>query len=122
MAIDTKRLAGIAYVTVDGQQYMLSADLSYQVSSVSRETLVGQDSVHGFSEKPIAGFISGQFRDAGNLSVAAFNAMTDVSVVAQLANGKIITGRNMWTVDAQEVKTMEATFEVKWEGFSVEEA
>ena len=36
------------------------------------------------------------------MSVADFNAMTNVSVVAELANGKTIVGRNMWTVDAQD--------------------
>lgn len=122
MADTTNRLAGIAYLAVDGQNYMLSGDLSYSPSKVTRETLVGQDRVHGYSEKPHPGFISGSFRDAGNLTVANFNAMTNVSVVAELANGKTIVGRNMWTVEAQEVKTAEGTFEVKWEGFNVEEA
>lgn len=122
MADTTNRLAGIAYVTVDGVSYMLAGDLAYQVSKISRETLVGQDRVHGYAEKPVPGHISASIRDAGGLSVAAFNAMTNVSVICELANGKTITGRNMWTVDAQEVKTGEATFEVKWEGFSVEEA
>ncbi len=122
MADTTNRLAGVAYLSVDGQNYMLSGDLSYSVSKVSRETLVGQDRVHGYSEKPHAGFIAGSFRDAGGLTVANFNAMTNVSVVAELANGKTIVGRNMWTVDAQEVKTAESTFEVKWESISVEEA
>lgn len=122
MADNTNRLAGVAYLSVDGRSYMLSGDLAYGVSAVSRETLVGQDAVHGYAEKPHAGFISGTLRDAGSLTVADFNAMSNVSVVVELANGKTITGRNMWTVDAQEVKSMDATFEVKWEGFSVEEA
>ncbi|MDB5822172.1 MAG: phage tail protein [Herminiimonas sp.] len=122
MADTQNRLAGVAYVTVDGQSYMLVGDLTYSVSKISRETLVGQDRVHGYSEKPHAGFISGTFRDAGGLSVAAFNAMTNVSVVAELANGKTIIGRNMWTTDAQEIKTAEGSFDVKWESPSVEEA
>ena len=50
------------------------------------------------------------------------SAPANVTVVAELANGKVITGRNMWTVDAQEVKTTDATFPVRWEGISVEEA
>ncbi len=122
MAANPNRLAGIAYLSVDGQSYMLAGELSYQVSTVSRETLIGQDTVHGYSEKPVAGFISGTLRDAGDLTVADFNAMNDVTVVVELANGKTILGRNMWTVEAQEVKTVEGTFEVKWEGFAVEEA
>jgi len=122
MADTTNRLAGVAYLTVDGQSYMLSGDLSYSSSKVTRETLVGQDRVHGYSEKPHAGSISGTLRDSGQLTVASLNAMTYVTVVAELANGKTVVGRNMWTVESQEVKTAEATFEVKWEGFSVEEA
>ncbi len=122
MAANPNRLAGIAYLSVDGQSYMLAGELSYQVSTVSRETLVGQDAVHGYSEKPVPGFVSGTLRDAGDLTVADFNAMNDVTVVVELANGKTVLGRNMWTVEAQEVKTVEGTFEVKWEGFTVEEA
>jgi hypothetical protein len=122
MANTTNRLAGIAYITVDGRNYMLSGDLAYQVSKVTRETLTGQDAVHGYSEKPVAGHISATLRDSGALTVADFNAMTNVTVVCELANGKTIVGRNMWTTDVQEVKTAEATFDVKFEGFSVEEA
>jgi hypothetical protein len=121
MANTTNRLAGIAYVSVDGTQYMLVGDLAYNVSSVSRETLTGQDAVHGYSEKPHAGYIAGTFRDGGGLTVADFNAMTSVTVVCELANGKTIVGGGMWTVETQEVKTMEGAFEVRWEGLSVTE-
>ncbi len=122
MSDNTNRLAGIAYLSVDGQSYMLAGDLSYGVSTVKRETLAGQDRVHGYSEMPVAGFVSGTLRDGGSLTVADFNAMSNVTVTLELANGKTIIGRNMWTVEAQEVKTQEGTFEVRWEGFSVQEA
>jgi Phage tail tube protein. len=114
-------LAGIATVTVDGVNYLLSGDFTYRPSTVTRETLKGQDTVHGYKEMPESGMISGTFRDASNMSVATFNAMTNVTVVCQLANGKIIIGRNMWTVETQEVKTEDGTFEVKWESQSVTE-
>ena len=122
MADNTNRLAGVATISVDGKNFMLTGDLAYGVSSISRETLIGQDRVHGYSEKPYAGFISGTIRDSGGLSVANLNAMTNVTVVLELANGKTIVGRNMWTVDAQEVKTPDAAIDVKWESASVEEA
>lgn len=116
MADTSNRLAGIAFITVDGQSYMLEADAAYKVSKVKRETKVGQDTVHGYGEKPEPGMISATLRDAQGLSVASINAMTNSTVVLQLANGKTIIGSRMWTVDVQEVKTAEATFEVKWEG------
>ena len=122
MANNTNRLAGIATISADGKSYMLAGDLAYGVSSVSRETMVGQDKVQGYSEKPHPGFISGTLRDAGDLSVASINAMTNVTVVCELANGKTIVGRNMWSIDTQEVKTTDATIDVRWESYSVEEA
>jgi hypothetical protein len=122
MADTTNRLAGIAYITVDGKSYMLAADAAYSVSRVKRETMSGQSGVQGYSETPIPGSISATLRDAGSLTVADFNAMTNVTVMLELANGKMVVGRNMWTVESQEVKISEATFEVKFEGFSVEEA
>ncbi|WP_028210778.1 phage tail tube protein [Paraburkholderia mimosarum] len=118
MADNTNRLAGIAYIAVNGQSYMLAGELTYSPGTVERESLIGQDTVHGYAEKPRAPFISGSFRDAGSLTVADFNAMTNCTVTCELANGKTVVGRNMWTVEAQEVKTPEATFEVKFEGFS----
>jgi hypothetical protein len=122
MTIDTNRLAGKAYLSVDGASYMLRGKLAYGVSSVKRETKSGQDGVHGYGEMPIPGFISGTLSDAGGLTVADFNAMTNVTVVAELANGKTVIARNAWTVEAQEVDTEEATFDVRWESRSVEEA
>jgi Phage tail tube protein len=122
MADTTNRLAGVAYISVDGQSYQLAGEVSYSVSRVKRESLSGPSGVQGYSEMPIPGSISGSFRDAGSLTVAKFNAMTNVSVTVELANGKTIIGSRMWTVESQEVKSGEATFDVKFEGFSVEEA
>lgn len=121
MAINPNRLAGQVFLAADGQNFMLSGDAAYSVSSVTRETLTGQDRVHGYSEKPVAGYITATLRDSGGLSVADLNAMSNVTVTLQLANGKTIVGRNMWTVEAQEVKTTDGTIDVRWEGPSVEE-
>ena len=122
MAEDTtNRLAGIASIQVGGVTYLLQGELSYSPSTVTRETLAGQDQVHGFKEMPVAGFISGSLRDTNNLTVADFNSFTNVTVSLALANGKSVIGRNMWCVGVQEVKATEATFEVRFEGNSVTE-
>lgn len=109
-------LAGTASIVANGVNYMLVGDLSYDPSTTKRETKTGQDGVHGYSEMPKAGKISATLRDSGSLTVADFNAMTNATVVLSLANGKTVIGRNMWTIDAQEVKTAEGTVEVSWEG------
>jgi hypothetical protein len=116
MANPTNRLAGTVNLTVDGQVYLLAGEFEYSPSLVTRETLTGMDTVHGYSEKPKAPHISGTLRDSGGLSVAALNAMTGVTVVAELANGKTIIGQNMWAVEDQTAKSTDATIEIKWEG------
>jgi len=122
LADTTNRLAGTTYLSVDGQSYMLAGEVTYSVSRVKRTTISGPSGPQGYSEELIPGHISATLRDAGGLTVADFNAMTNVTVTVELANGKTISGGNMWTVDSQEVKSGEATFDVKWEGLSVEEA
>ncbi|OOG61449.1 phage tail protein [Rhodanobacter sp. B04] len=116
MANPTNRLAGTAYLSVDGVTYMLAGDFEYKPSLVTRESLTGMDTVHGFSEKPVAPHISCTLRDSGGLSVASLNAMVNVTIVVELANGKTIIGRNMWSVEDQTAKSTDATIDVKWEG------
>lgn len=123
MAGDTSnRLAGTAYVTVDGVSVMVAGQFKYRPSKVERSTLTGMDSVHGYKEKPVPGYISCQLRDSGGTTVLNFNEQTNVNVVAELANGKTIIGRGLWTTGAQEVESEEATFDVRWEGADVTES
>jgi len=117
MANNTNFIAGTAYITVDGVNYQLEGELRYDVGGKKRETQGGQDTIHGFSEKPRAPFIEASIRDSGGLSWAAINAMTNVTVVLELANKKIVIGRNMWTVgDDRAVDTTESKAPVRWEG------
>lgn len=118
MADNTLRIAGTAFLSVDGQTLPLVGDFEYSPSLVGRKDMPGADGIHGYSEKPIAGWIKGTIRDAGGLKVADLNAMTGVSVVCVLANGKTVTGTNMWTngEEGQSGKSEEATIEVEWRG------
>jgi hypothetical protein len=116
LADTTNRVAGTAHVAVDGVSYALVGEMEYNPSKVSRESAVGQDGVHGYIEKPMAPHISATLRDTNGLSVAGLNAMTNNTVMVELANGKIIVGRNMWTVEDQTAKATDGTIEVKWEG------
>ncbi len=110
------RVAGTVYLSVDGVSYALAGEFEYNPSKVTRESAIGMDGVHGYIEKPVAPHISGTLRDMNGLSLADLNAMTNNTVTAQLANGKLIVGRNMWTVADQTAKATDGNVEVKWEG------
>ena len=110
------RLAGVASVLIDGTSYALVGKLTYSPGSITRETLVGQDAVHGPKEMPRAPSMSMTIRDAKGMTVADFNAMNGVNVTGQLASGKVVIGAGMWTLDAQDVDTEDASFDLKFEG------
>ena len=122
MADTSRRLAGVAYLTIDGTSYPLVGEAKYSPSTFKRETKAGQDGIHGYSESPNAPYIEATIRDAHGVTVADFNAMTNSTVVLELANGKVVVGRNMWAVETQEVDTTEASFKVRFESPDVQEA
>lgn len=117
----SNRIAGTANVVVDGVTIMVVGKFKYRVAKNKRETLTGMDRVHGYKETPISGMISMDVRDSGGTSVSDFNDMTNVTVTATLANGKIIIGAGMWTTDAQEVESEDAVFSVTFESDDVSE-
>ncbi|BCF88671.1 MULTISPECIES: phage tail tube protein [Paraburkholderia] len=121
MSNTKNRIAGTAYLSVDGVSYPVAGDFEYDPSERARESLTGQDTVHGFSEKPKVGSIKATLRDMGGLSLKQINQMDDVTVTVELANGKTVIGRNMWTVNPQGAKAEDATFPVEWEGPDVSE-
>lgn len=122
MADNSRRLAGLAWLWIDGVTYPVVGDVNWSVASVSRATLAGMDRVHGYSETPRPGFIEAVIRDTADTTVKGFEAMTNVSVTLKLASGKQVSGTGMWTVEAAEVNAAEATFKVRFEGEDVAEA
>jgi hypothetical protein len=123
MASSPNRLAGVAFVTMNGKSYSIVGEGTYRVSQEKRETLTGQDGVHGFKGMPMAGMISWKGRDSGTVPINELADADDVSVVLQLANGKVVIGRNMWRAGDGpiEVNTEEGTYEVVFDGPDVKD-
>ena len=117
-------LAGTLYATIDGKSYAVAGKGMYRVSSGGkRESLMGQDGYHGFSEMPTPGKITWEGRDSSNVSTSAMSSAAGVTIVLSLANGKTIIGQQMVRIgDAPiEVNTEDGTFPVEFEGPDVSE-
>lgn len=116
-------IAGTAYLTIDGRQVQLVGEFGYRPTQLTVETLKGMDGIHGAKGTPEPGMIKATLRDNGAISVQDLGNATDVTVVAVLANGKTIVGRNMWRAgEPLEVNAEEATFSIQWEGADVVES
>lgn len=123
MPTDPNRIAGTAYVTVDGVSFAITGEGTYAPSGESRETMKGQSGIHGFKGMPMPGFISWNGRDASNVSITALQNAVDATIVLVPANGKSIIARNAWRVGDGpiEVNTEEGTFAVRFESADVTE-
>jgi hypothetical protein len=115
------RIAGVAYVFVDGRQYPLRGNLTISIDTVERTGVAGMDGVHGYTEQPRVPYIEGDFSDIGQLSLITLQNMTDVTVTAELANGKVYVLRNAWTSTAREFKGAEGQATVRFEGMAAQE-
>ncbi|QCE34142.1 phage tail protein [Acetobacteraceae bacterium] len=114
-------LAGRATITINGEVWNAVSELTYQPSGYVNETLKGQSAVEGFSQMPQEGFVSVQLRDRSDKKVSDLQGQNDLTVVAELASGKIVTCKNGWHVEVINVSTQEGTFEFKVESGNVTE-
>lgn len=115
------RIAGVAFLRVDGRQYALRGNLTVSIDGQEREGIAGQDGVHGYIERPRVPFIEGDFSDIAGLSLSEFANQRNVTVQADLANGKRYLLRNAWTSTARELNTADGQVTVRWEGMAGEE-
>ncbi|WP_374572523.1 phage tail tube protein [Phenylobacterium sp.] len=123
MADNTNRLAGVAYLNVDGRSYALVGDFSYSVSTVKREGLSGMDGPHGYKETPQFGWIKAKLRDSNKTRIQDLVDMTNVTTMVELANGKTVIARNAFTSEEPPaVDGSEGAFDVQWSSADVTEA
>jgi len=116
-----QRIAGTAFMKVDGSIYPLRGNFTVSPSSLERAGISGQDFVHGFSEMPRVPFIEGDVSTVPDLSIDDVEAVINSTVTAELANGKVYVLREAWCRSALELNTREGQFRVRFEGISCDE-
>ncbi|HWX48124.1 MAG TPA: phage tail tube protein [Roseomonas sp.] len=120
-AVTGGQRGGVAFLTINGEAVDVASDLTYDATERTREDVIGQSGVQGFSESFKTGRITAKIRDARYLSQAAFMELTNASVVGQLANGKTVSGDGMWCTECSPVATSDGTFDVTFSGRRVTE-
>jgi Phage tail tube protein len=116
-----QRFAGVALINVDGQQLALRGNFTVSASPVERTMLAGQDRVHGYQELPRVPYIEGDISTVRDQSLETLDRQTNVTVVAQLANGKQYTLSGATCKAALENNTRDGQVRVRWEGLWCDE-
>ena len=117
----SQRIAGVAWLKVDGGIYPLRGNLTVSPSSVERAGIAGQDYIHGFSELPKIPVISGDVSLDPALSMDVVEQVVNATVTAELANGKTYVLREAWCTAAFELNTREGQTRVTFQGVSCDE-
>lgn len=115
------KVGGVAFLKVDGAQYLLRGELIVSIDPFVRTGVAGQDSVHGYTEAPRVPFISATLTDTGGLSLQQLQRITCSTVTVELNNGKVYILRDAWTAEARELNTTEGSMAVRFEGMAGEE-
>jgi hypothetical protein len=115
------RIAGIAFLTVDGVQYPVKGSFTVSPSSLERKMIPGQDGIHGYSENPRVPFIEGDVSLVPELSMEDVERITNSTVTAQLANGKLYVLRAATCTSALELNTHDGQTRIRFEGEACDE-
>ena len=111
-----QKFAGIAFLIVAGNQLRLRGNFTVSPSPVERTMIAGQDGVHGYQELPRVPFIEGDISTTADMQLESLDGMTDVNVVAQLANGWQYSLIGATCKAALEANTRDGQVRVRWEG------
>lgn len=116
-----RRVGGIIFLKVDGELFQAKGEFTYNIGVAKREAIVGQDSVHGFSEVPQVPYIEGSITDNDELNLETLLNTRDATVTLELANSKVIVLREAFFAADGNVTTTEGEIEVRFEGIRGEE-
>lgn len=116
-----QRIAGIAFLTVDGEQMALRGNFTVSPSPVERTMIAGQDGVHGYQELPRVPYIEGDISTMPGFYLETMLDETDSTVIAQLANNMQYTLTGAVCKGGFENNTRDGQVRVRWEGVTCEE-
>jgi len=116
-----QRIAGIAFLTVGGNQMALRGNFVVSPSPVERTMLAGQDGVHGFQELQRVPYIEGDLSTMPGMFLEDLLADTDVTVIAQLANKMQYILTQATCKGGFENQTRDGQVRVRWEGVTCQE-
>jgi hypothetical protein len=114
-----QKIAGVAWLTVAGVQMALRGNFTVSHSMVERTMLAGQDGIHGYQELPRVPYIEADLSTTPAFDITTLDQQTDITVVAQLANGWTFNMSDAICKAALEQNTRDGQVRVRWEGMNM---
>lgn len=110
------RIAGICFVKADSSQFEVSGAVECPLNSVVRETKMGASGVAGFSEMAQKPYIKLTAFVKPDFDIDKVTKSTDLTVTAELANGKVYVLSSAYLVDEATAKNDDGTVDLEFNG------
>lgn len=111
-----KRVAGICYIKVDGEQLEVSGGVECPLAETSRETVMGLSGPAGFKETAIAPYVKLSAIFVPGFPIEKLREGTEMTVTAELANGKVYTLSGAYLVGETAIKGDEGATDLEFNG------
>lgn len=111
-----KRVAGIAYIKVDGEQLEVSGGIECPLVDVKRETVMGLSGPAGIKETALEPFIKVTAIFMPGFPMDTLRTNTEMTVTAEMANGKVYTLSGAFVKGEPSVKGEDGTVELEFGG------
>lgn len=98
---------GRAYIKVDGRLLETNKGAKIDLGGVERQPVVGNNTVHGYSEQPKPSTLECEISVGPNTSVADMAKITDATITFEADTGQTWVIRNAWLTEPPVVNDAE---------------
>lgn len=107
-----KKVAGTAYVKVDGGQVTVTGGVECPLSDKKRESVAPGF----FKEEDLVPYVKVTFVDDPDVPIKQIMEATNSTITAELANGRVYVLSGAYVVDEPSSKGDDGTLELEWHG------
>lgn len=111
-----KRLGGTCYIKCDGTQFEVKGGVEVPLTDFKREAVTSTGGAVGYKETVEVPYIKLTAIFMPDFPLAAIKAGTDMTLTAELANGKVYTLSGAWLADAPSLKVDDGETELTFNG------
>lgn len=111
-----KRIAGICFVKVDGEQLSVEGSVECPMMDVKRETVMSMSGAAGYKETSLAPFVKVSVNLVLGFPLEKLQTNTSMTITAELANGTVYTLSDAWINGEPGVKGDDGKTELEFGG------
>ena len=111
-----KRIAGICFVKVDGEQLEVAGSVECPLLDVKRETVMGLSGPSGYKETAMEPYVKLTANFVPGFPIEKLRTGTDMTVTTELANGKVYTLSGAFLKGETAAKGDDGTLDLEFGG------